>query len=415
MIRPVPGVTAGYSDAELEAMMAGGESDLVERNASLDGDAGRSVREAVCAFANDLPDHRRSGVVLIGATDDGRPSGLAITDRLLLQLADIRTDGNIVPPPSLTVGKRLLFGEAVAVVTVQPSDAPPVRYRGRTWVRAGPRRAVATVQDERALNDKRRHRNPHFDARPVQGATLSDLKLGIFQDDYLPAALAPEALAANDRTLEERLIAAKMVLSVEEPVPTVAGILMLGKRPEHHLPGAYVQFLRIAGVELGDEVTDEARCTGPVVELVRRLEDKLTAHNHTAVDFTSGPVEIRRSTYPIEALHQLVRNAVMHRTYEATNAPVQVYWFDDRIEINNPGGPYGSVTADNFGEPGALDYRNPVVAEAMRVLGLVQRFGFGIPAARRALKENGQQGPEFRVEPNWVRCTVSVGHEHQES
>ncbi len=130
------------------------------------------------------------------------------------------------------------------------------------------------------------------------------------------------------------------------------------------------------------------------------------------MDFTSGPAEIRRSTYPIEALHQLVRNAVMHRAYEGTKAPVQVYWFDDRIEINSPGGPYGSVTAENFGEPGALDYRNPIVAEAMRVLGLVQRVGFGIPAARRALRENGQRGAVFRVEPNWVRCTVRVGHGH---
>ena len=40
--------------------------------------------------------------------------------------------------------------------------------------------------------------------------------------------------------------------------------------------------------------------------------------------------------------------AVMHRvqlnTHESTNAPVRVYWYDDRIEISNPGGRYGNVT-----------------------------------------------------------------------
>ena len=159
-------------------------------------------------------------------------------------------------------------------------------------------------------------------------------------DEYLPAAVDAETLAANDRTAEERLAAAKMIVSVDEPVPTVAGVLVMGRRPQHFLPGAYVQFLRIAGREWGGEVVDEARCEGPVADLVLRVDDKLIAHNRTAVELISAPTETRRSTYPLGALQQLVRNAVMHRTYDGTNAPVHVYWFDDRIEINSPGGPY---------------------------------------------------------------------------
>ena len=42
----------------------------------------------------------------------------------------------------------------------------------------------------------------------------------------------------------------------------------------------------------------------------------------------------------------------------------------------------------------------------MRVLGLVQRYGFGIPAARRLLRAAGHPEPEFRVDPSWVHCTV---------
>ena len=192
-------------------------------------------------------------------------------------------------------------------------------------------------------------------------------------------------------------------------MPTVAGILVLGKRLQEYIPGAYAQFLRVAGNEWGDEVVDEARCEGAIGDVVRRLDDKIIAHNRTAVDFLSGPLETRTSTYPIGALQQLVRNAIMHRTYEGTNAPVRVYWFDDRIEIISPGGPYGAVNAENFGQPGAVDYRNhrnPIIAEAMRVTGLVQRYGFGILAARRDLRNNGQEGPEFRVEPTAVFCTV---------
>ncbi len=55
-----------YTNAELEQMMTDLESDLVERKESWRGNAPETVREAVCAFANDLPNHGRPGVVFIG-------------------------------------------------------------------------------------------------------------------------------------------------------------------------------------------------------------------------------------------------------------------------------------------------------------------------------------------------------------
>ncbi len=387
-------------------MIADLESDRVERKEALRGDAPVGIRQAVCAFANDLPDRRRPGVLFVGVRDDGRPAGGDVTDDLLLRLADIKSDGNIVPPPTMTVEARTLCGVRVAVVTVWPSDSPPVRYQGRIWIRVGPRRAVASAQDERILNEKRRHRDCHFDARPAFAARLADLSLRRFEEDYLPAAVDAETLAANDRSTDERLAAAKMIVSVDDPIPTVGGVLVLGKRPQDFLPGAYAQFLRVAGVEFGDPVSDAEVCRGAIADVVRRLDDKLIAHNRTAVDFLSGPVEVRDSTYPLDAVQQLVRNAVMHRTYEDTNAPTHVYWFDDRIEVRSPGGPYGAVNPGNFGQAGVVDYRNPILAEAMRVLGLVQRYGFGIPAARRLLRAAGHPAPEFRVDASWVHCTV---------
>ena len=227
-----------YSDVELEALMADLESDLVERKESFGGDAPRKVRQAICAFANDLRDRRRPGVVFIGVRDDGEPSGLEVNDALLLNLAHCKTDGNILPPPAMTVAKHRLRGAEVAVVTVARADSPPVRYGGRIWVRVGPRRAVASAQDERILNEKRRHGEAPFDARPVRGATLADLDLPRFRYLYLPRAFDPDVLARNDRTLEERLAATKMIVGAADPTPTVLGVLMLGPRPMEFLPGA---------------------------------------------------------------------------------------------------------------------------------------------------------------------------------
>jgi ATP-dependent DNA helicase RecG len=67
-------------NAELEALLFDVEADRVERKASL-ANTDR-IREAICAFANDLPDHREPGVVFVGANDDGSCTELPITDQL---------------------------------------------------------------------------------------------------------------------------------------------------------------------------------------------------------------------------------------------------------------------------------------------------------------------------------------------
>lgn len=393
-----------YTDAELEAMLADLESDRVERKQSFRGDAPTTVREAVCAFANDLPGHGAPGVVFIGAKDDGTPvEGFDVSDELLRQLADIKADGNIAPPPTLLVEKRRLAGADFAVVTVWPCDSPPVRFRQRIHVRWGPRRGLASAQDERILNERRRHRDRPFDVQPVADATLDELDRLRFEQEYLPSVVARDVLAANERSYEQRLAATKLVLSDAEPRPTVLGLLVIGKSPADWLPGAYTQFLRLAGNDLTAPVADEEVIHGTVADQIRRLEEKLEAHNLRGVRFADVTQEARSEAYPMDALRQLVRNAFMHRSYEATNAPVRVYWFDDRIEVHNPGGPFGSVTPENFGQPGITDYRNPNLAEALRALGYVQRFGAGIAIARKAL---GQR-LRFEVQPGFVAAIVA--------
>lgn len=394
------------TNQDLESLLDDLESDRAERKEAWAGSAPEKVRQAICAFANDLPNHQLPGIVFIGAKDDGNPSAIAVTDQLLLTLSDIKTDGKTIPPPTLTVEKRILKGAEMAVVCVWPADSPPVRYEGRIWIRTGPRRGLATAQDERILNEKRRYRDLHFEAHPVSAATLNDISRPIFEQEYLPSAVAPDILEANARSYEQRLASCGMVASADDPLPTVLGLLVLGISTRTWIPGSYVQFLRIRGSTLTDPVADEAEIDGTISTIMRRLDEKLAAHNTTSVEFASQDREVRTSPYPIAALQQLVRNAVMHRNYEGTNAPVRVYWFDDRIEISNPGGPFGSVTAENFGKPGFADYRNPQLAAAFKVLGYAQRFGAGIALARQSLEKNGNPPPEFQTEPNFITVIV---------
>jgi len=394
------------SDEELEALAGDLESDRVERKEAWSSSAAEKSREAVCAFANDLSNHGKPGVLFIGLKDEGKPSGLPITDQLLLTLADIKSDGRIIPPPTMTVEKRRVLNADVAVATVWPADAPPVRFQGRIWVRTGPRRSLATAQDERILNEKRRHNDIPYDIYPVRSARLEDISRTYFEENYLPQAFAPDILAANERSYEQRLSACRMIVSENDPTPTVLGLLTLSPDPRRWLPGAYIQFLRIQGTALHHPIIDEAVVFGRLERIFERLNDLLEAHNRVSVDITSETREIRSYLYPPDALQQLASNAVMHRTYEGGHAPVRVHWFDDRIEIISPGGPFGEVTAETFGLPGYSSYRNPHIAEALRVLNIVQRFGVGISIAQSALKANGNPPASFEVDSNFVFARI---------
>ena len=395
-----------FSDSELEALLNDLESDLAERKQSFKGETPKKARQAVCAFANDLPNYNQPGVLFIGAKDDGTPSQEPITDELLRSLADMKTDGNILPLPVLIVEKRTLKSTDMAIVTVQPSDMPPVKYEGRIWIRTGPRRAIANEQEERILTEKRRYKNLPFDIYPIPTAKLSDLSRLVFENEYLPTAFAADILEENGRSYEERLASCKMIVSPSEPTPTVLGLLALGKNPQDFLPGDCVQFLRIDGKELADPVTDEQKIGGSIVEMLRRTEEKLSAHNRLAIDIVSAATDTKSLDYPPAAIQQILYNAILHRTYESTNAPVRVYWFNDRIEITSPGGPYGNVTIENFGQPGITDYRNPNIADVLKTYGFIQAFGRGIATAKKEMEKNGNPPIEFQVTQSAVLCIL---------
>ncbi len=388
------------NDGELEVLLNDLESDRVERKASI-SDKG-VIRCCICAFANDLPNHQQPGVLFIGANDNGSCANLAITDQLLITLSDMRSDGNILPFPSIIVQKRNIAGCELAIVIVEPSDAPPVRFNGRVWVRVGPRRATATPEEERRLAEKRRSKDLPFDLRPLTSASLNDIDLDIFRRVYLPSSLASEILEENQRSIEQQLTGMRFLTAEALPIPTILGVLVVGKDPRQFVPCAYIQFLRIDGSEFTDPIKDQKEIGGPLSDLLRIVDETFEAHISIATDITTQPIEVQQPDYPIVALQQLARNAVMHRTYEGTNAPVRITWFNDRIEIQNPGGPFGQVNRQNFGQPGITDYRNPHLAEAMKNLGYVQRFGIGIQLARQQLQKNGNPPLEYLVEDAYV-------------
>lgn len=377
-------------ETKLRELMGRLEADWIERTRSPQNTD--KLAEAICAFANDFPGHGHPGYVLIGVDDKtGAAVGASIGDDVLKRLGGLRSDGNIQPLPALTVSHvRLSDGSGdVAVIEVKPSDMPPVRYKGQVWIRVGPRRAVASEQEERMLTERRVALARTFDMRPSTGATFEDLAPDLFYT-YRTGAIAPDIIEENHRPLKQQM-ASLRVFDLRRDCPTNAGILLFGKDPRSWIPGAYVQFLRVGGASLADDIAQDKELSGDLLTILRELDMLLD------IQVQSRPVAqtaLREQTvmdYPRAAVRELLMNAIMHRDYEV-NAPVRFYWFEDRIEIQNPGGLYGAAAHD-FRQQN--DYRNPVIAEAMKVLGYVNRYGRGIIRAERELLQNGNPAPEF--------------------
>ena len=393
-------MTAPCTQDELQALMREHESDRVERKRSAADRSG--IHRNLCAFANDLSGRGAPGVIFVGVEDDGRCAGLRIDDRLLRDLAGMKDDGNVLPLPSITVEKRHIDGCDVAVVVVQPSRDTPVRYKGRVWIKVGPTVREASPEEEQRLSERRRGRDLPFDLRPGAAGGIDDLDLNFLRAHYLPSAVAPEVLEQNRRPFDQQLDSLRLLAGGR---PTWGALLAFGRDPQRWVPGAWVQFLRIDGSSITDPVRDQKALTGRLDDVLRRLDELFTLGVSVRTEVAGRPREARRPDYPVTALQQLGRNAVMHRGYEGTHAPTRVDWYAERIEITNPGGLYGRVTAENFGK-GVTDYRNALLAEIMRHLGFAQRFGLGVPLAERALRENGNPPAEFEFQPTQVTVTL---------
>jgi ATP-dependent DNA helicase RecG len=387
------------TEDQLKVLLLDMESDRIERTVSVTNTD--KFAQAICAFANDLPNHRQPAYLLLGVHDNGELSGETVKDELLKNLGAIRSDGNVLPQPMMNIAKFALENGEVAVVEVFPSDLPPVRYKGRVFIRVGPRKAIANEQEERVLSEKRVALARSFDARPCDEATIDDLALGQF-DAYRRGAVDPETILTNHRSVEQQLASLRLY-DPEKSCPTHAGILLFGKNPRFYLPGAYVQYLKLPGTTLTDIPEDQAEISGDLLSVLRELEGRIKLLIQTSMRIVSPLEEKLLSNYPEWALREILMNAVMHRNYD-TNTPIHFYAFNDHIEIHSPGGLYGEATPENF--PTRSSYRNPIIAEAMKSLGFVNRFGYGIQRAQSLLAQNGNPPAEFEFDEHTVLVKI---------
>lgn len=374
-----------------------GEDDRIEWKQSSRDASG--ILQAVCALANDLGDSHKPGYLLIGVDKNGTVVGVdtrgAKLDEEQRILANRLHSLNLWPTPSFDIQVIEYEGKSVFVVRVEPYPVPPiVTVDTVAWVRHGSTTYRAREADIQRLRERRPEKSHPFDFRPWAGATLSDLNINLLTRRY---EAAKEGVDNPDLfpSLESWLSQVQLGARVQGTwTPNPSALLLFGLSPQTFFPGATVEFVRYAGMDIDAPVAWRKTATGTLPEQLETLWAQMNSHVVVVPGASEGIRSPFVPEYPLEALKELVRNMVQHRQYEGTNAPGRVEWFDDRIEFSNPGGPFGRASEGEFGSQS--DYRNPTLTDWLVQLGYVEQLGRGVRLVRRFLEKNGN--PKLEVE-----------------
>jgi len=175
-------------------------------------------------------------------------------------------------------------------------------------------------------------------------------------------------------------------------VPTVGGMLLFGKDRETIFPDSWIQCGRFIGKDKAD-IFDHIDIHEHLPVAVEKVMEFLKKHAMRGADFS----ELRRKdvwSIPLTILREAVINAVVHADYSQRGAPVRVAFYDDRIEIENPGILLPGLTVEDMLQ-GVSKIRNHVIARVFRELDLIEQWGSGVRRMFNEAEALGLPQPEI--------------------
>ena len=335
------------------------------------------------------------GVVLIGVSPrGGRPQGVhdsdEVTDRVF-QAALLADPPLVLPVPRVGTAE----GKHILVVTVPPGLPHVYNLEGRYLGRSGKQEVPLPARQLRALLVERGV--IQFESRVPPDASLDDL-------DGEQVAAYLQALGLDGDAQAQDILRQRGCLGAEEGAfrPTYAALLLFGKHPQQWLPSASVLAARFPGMAISDEfIKQEIRGTLP--EQLRQAETFVRDHLRSVARLV-GLTRQETPEYPLEAVRELLVNAIAHRDYGQQGDTIHLHLFADRLEVHSPGGLPGPVTLDNLLE--ARFSRNAVIAQVLSDLGFVERLGYGLNRVVTVMKQNHLPPPVFEELGGSFRVTL---------
>ena len=355
----------------------------------LPSDAPReAVATALMAFANT----RTGGQLLIGADDRGNLHGVADGEAALDRAVSAAL--TLTPPLMLPLPRILDIDSRRAVlVTVPAGMAHVYSLNGRYLVRDGGTSVPLTPPAMRRLLIERG--DITYEAEPARDAFRADL-------DWERATHYAVSIGEND--VENALVKRGCLVREDgRVVPTNAGILLFGKDVRRFVRGAEITAVRFAGEAMGDTFTRDD-ISGTLPEQIRRAETFLRDTLRKGVTLGGSMARSEQYEYPLEAVRELVVNAVAHRDYSIQGDGIRLYVFKDRMEITSPGRLPGPVTVANIKDERFS--RNPAIVQVLADLRYIERLGYGVDRVIELTRHHGLPEPVFTETDGGFKVTI---------
>jgi ATP-dependent DNA helicase RecG len=361
----------------------------------------KDIGEALVAFAN-----ADGGELLVGVEDDGQVTGVHQSEHVIETLlgawkTHVHPDTPLEPP---RVARVELQGKMVLYFSVEKGTALiHLTSDGRCMQRRD--RESAPVPTEQIRFERQERLSREYDRAFVDGGDPSRLDLDAVEQigEQIASGLSPEKIL-------------QLLDLAEFSGPGVrlrrAAVLLLAKDIRHWHPRCEVRILRVSGSELraGREynVISDIHVVGCILELLTKAWEEIRPY---LVETRLGPdgrfeEQVR---YPEDACREALTNAIAHRDYSIEGRAIEVYVFDDRLEVRSPGALLSTVTVEGIRSlRGVHQSRNTIVARTLRELGYMREMGEGFRRIFQLMRAHDLVEPELTADDQ--SFVVSLQH-----
>lgn len=240
-------------------------------------------------------------------------------------------------------------------------------------------------------------RRIHDELRTVDRALIENLS----KDNIIEYLIKLRRQKQNLVNLEDKRILETQG-TVQNQLPTLAGLMLLGEYPQEFFPQLSVTAMVVQGKEIGElgsdgeRFVDNKRIEGTIPQMLEGTLAFVRRNMKVKTIITEDGIRADKPEYPIKAVREIILNALIHRDYSVhtDRSPIRLVMYEDRLELENRGGLYGRITVDDLGKA-AADTRNPYIAGALEIMINTENRFSGIPTVRTELKKAGMPDPVF--------------------
>lgn len=240
-------------------------------------------------------------------------------------------------------------------------------------------------------------RRSHDELRTIDRATLKNLSKDNITEYFIKLRRQKQNLINLD---DERILETQGI--IQDGLPTLAGLMLFSEYPQEFFPQLSVTAMVVQGKEIGElgddgeRFVDNKHIEGTIPQMLEGTLSFVRRNMKVKTIITEEGTRADKPEYPIKAVREIVLNALIHRDYSLHTdcSPIRLVMYDDRLELENPGGLYGRITIDDLGKAYA-DTRNPYLAGALEIMIDTENRFPGIPTIMSELKKAGMKPPVF--------------------